>query len=176
MKKKKTSAGFTLLEAVIALAVWMILSLSVFFVWQYTAERSNALIERQNAFENARMAMDGLIMNIQMAKEIQLLKWPNSDILRRLTVTQLYTSRDGNQRIHNYDFTFFINTTPTGNPTRHHRLIFGTQEFASNIRTVWIIPINDNQTMHITIETGCEYPIFLEGSVDIRYKRLTIRS
>ena len=167
-RKTKASAGFTLLEAVIALAIWMILSLSVFFTWIYITERTSALMARQNAFENARGSMDALVNNLQMARTI-VLEVEGDYILRRLTLTQ----RDPDGRWHNYIFFFDISAPP--GTAKHHRLEFGlNNEFASNIAMVRIQPISGGRHMHITVITDCDYPTVLEGQVDIRFKELTV--
>ena len=171
MENKKTSIGFTLIEAVIALAIWMILSMSVILIWQYSAQRTQALLERQSAFENARGSMDVLVMNMQMAHSITLSveRWQgNYYILRELTLVEI----DPHGSEHSYVFDFDVRRPPTA--TRFRHLVFGNTEFASNIAMIQIQPSNSRRSMNITVKTGCEYPIILEGSVDIRYKHLTI--
>ena len=166
---KKASTGFTLLEATIALAIWMILSISVIFIWQHVSTRTDTLMERQNAFENARISMDGLIMNIQMSHTIEL--WVEGDyILQRLRATGY--NPDG--VLHPYNFHFDTHASP-GLP-RHHVLRFGLHnEFASNIAMVRIQPEPVHERyLNIIIRTGCRYPVVLEGNVDIRYKTLIV--
>ena len=165
MKAKQTT-GFTLIEAVIALAIWIILSTSVLFIWHHASNRTTAILARQNAFENARGAMDVLITNLQMAKSITLYVGPNY-VLRELRLPGF--NPDGNP--HTYIFNFDANLPPTA--LRFRRLEFGRNELASNIAMVRIQPIGGHH-MLITIETGCEYPIIIHGSVDIRYKYLTV--
>jgi len=164
--KSKHKSGFTLLEAVIALAVWMVLSVSVLFAWNHISNRTVAVLDRQDAFENARGAMDVLITNLQMAKSITLTVGPDYD-LRQLSLP----SFNPDNIPHTYVFDFDINLAPT--ETRFRRLEFGQNELASNIAMIRIQPIAGRH-MHITIKTGCEFPIIIEGSVDIRYKNLTV--
>jgi len=164
--KIKSSAGFTLLEAVIALAIWMILSVSILFIWNHTSNRTASILARQNAFENARGAMDVLITNLQMAKSITLDVCQNY-VLRELTLPGFNPSGVPLPYVFNFD----INLPDTA--VRFRRLEFGRNELASNIALVRIQPIGGHH-VHITIETGCEYPIIIEGSVDIRYKILTV--
>ena len=164
---KKASRGFTLLEATIALSIWMLLSLGIILIWQHASSRSEALLSRQNAFENARGSMDAIIMNIQMAHTIRL-EVGHDYTLERLTLTE----RDPQGRLHNYIFYFDINA-PQGTP-KFNRLEFGlNNEFASGIALVRIEPVGYRH-INITIHTDCLYPVILEGSVDIRYKALTI--
>jgi len=176
---KKASKGFTLLEAVIALSVWMILSVSVIFIWRFTSERTEALIARQNALENARMAMDVLTVNLQMARNIDL--YTVSDYtLRRVVAWQL--TPDG-RTWNNYIFDY----NRPGTTVRNH-LLLGGNEFARYIAHIRMEPIG-NSRMHIRIVTECECtvipvtledcdclepPIILESSVGIRHKALTV--
>jgi type II secretory pathway pseudopilin PulG len=179
MKNKK---GFTLLEAVIALALWLVLSAGVFFAWQHSAQSSAMLFERQNAFENARISMDAIIMNFQMARRINL-QTDGRDVLQTLTLNQHF--RDGSvprnclggrpwncneTHFANYTFSFNANASPTS--VRFQRLEFGNNEFAENIAEI-IIQYVDGR-MEITITTGCDEPIVLEGSVCVRYKCLVV--
>jgi len=164
--KNKHTKGFSLLEAVIALAIWMVLSLSVFLAWQHVSERSNALLARQNAFENARVSLDSLIVNIEIANSITL-EIGRNYTLRQLTLWQ----RDLNGNARNYNFHFDASLRQSAPSFQHLR--FGNQELASGIAQITIVPINDRR-LHITITTGCEYPVILENSVDIRYKTLTV--
>ena len=183
---KKASTGFTLIEALIALAIWMILSISVIFIWQYSAQRTEALIERQSAFENARGAMDVLLMNLQLAHTIRLnvVRWRDEyniwhyNILYTLDMDQI--NPEGNEQRYLFRFRVHLRSTET----TFRRLEFGgfqrgtnipyVNEFASNIALIQIWPSRNRQHMNITVTTGCEYPITLEGSVDIRYKNLII--
>lgn len=159
--------GFTLLEAVIALACWLVLATGVLFMWQYTAASSSGFVRRYDGLENARIAMDGLITNIQLAKEIDLLTI-HDDILRRMTLIQLNPL--GNP--HPYEFSFNP-IVAEGSPSQH-RLLFGNVEFARGIRRVYIVH-TENSHLDITVETSCDPPLVLHGSVDIRYKIVTVR-
>jgi len=169
----KDSKGFTLLEALIALSIWMVLSLSVVFIWQHTARHSYALIERQSTFENARVTMDMLFINIQFARTI-MLRVEGDYILQNIIFI-------GDMPV-DIELTFNIHAQP--GDTWHHRLRLGRdphgQEFSSNIAMIRVEPLGtpgDWRYMHITIKTGCEspmVPIILEGSVDIRYKNVTV--
>ncbi|MCL2571297.1 MAG: hypothetical protein FWE11_02755 [Defluviitaleaceae bacterium] len=169
MKNKKASKGFTLLEATIALAVWMILSVSIFLVWRHSANATTSTLTRQSAFENARISMDAIIMNIQMAQAI-LLEVEDDYILQRLVLTER------NPQGHLHDYTFRFNAKSRPGSSDFNILIFGltaANELASGIALVRIQPI-DNSHIQITIVTDCEHPVTLEGSVDIRYKSLTV--
>jgi len=163
----KRKAGLTLLEAVIALALWGILSTGVFLTWHHISRASQEIRASQSAFENARVAMDALIMNMQMAWDIELITGTN-DVLQRLTLWE----RDPQGRPHAYRFYFDINALP--GQAKFQRLEFGTNnEFAANIAVIRITYV-ENSRMNIFIETGCEFPVTLTGSVDVRYKNISI--
>ncbi|MCL2189482.1 MAG: hypothetical protein FWC16_15165 [Defluviitaleaceae bacterium] len=155
-------AGFTLLEAVIALGIWFILSTGVIFAWRYAANASGGLIMRQNAFENARAAMDAIIMNVQLSNEIELITDDNH-VLRYLRMPGI----DPSGMPRNYTFSF--NPALPAGHVRHNRLEFSGNEFASHIARVYIVYVMQRR-LEITIITDCAVPIRLEGSVCVRYK------
>jgi len=155
----KRKAGFTLLEATIALAVWAILSVSVIYVWHHVSARTQSVLARQSALENARVAMDALTINIQMAQTINLEVGPVFDL----------------RVIHVDSFRFRFDYSLTHTSLRFQRMQFGddANHIAHYIYNVQIRPANDDRQLNITITTACEYPIILEGTVDIRYKNFT---
>ena len=189
LSNKKASKGFTLLEAVIALAIWMLLSVSVIFIWQFTSDRTNALIARQGVFENARGAMDVIIMQMQMASSIEL--WVGTDY----TLQWIYLpGYDPEWVMHEFRIDFVLDTSSE----HFQRLVFGRRltppnpswgnEFARGIAMVRMEPV-DRSRMDIRIVTVCRCtvipvtlddceclvaPVILEGSVCIRHKALTV--
>ena len=162
-KTKKSKAGFTLMEAVIALAVWMLLFTSVFVIWHHASQRKEGLLARQSDFESARGAMDILLANLQMAKSIDLRTGAN-DVLVSLYLPGYNPDGDA----HTYRFTFNINLPPTA--TTFQRLSAGGQEVASNIASVRIWP--EGRYMRVTLETSCDHQFIFNGSVDIRYRQV----
>ena len=162
-KTKKVRAGFTLMEAVIALAIWMLLFSSVFAIWHNASRHKEILLARQSDFESARGAMDILLANMQMAKLIDLRTGPN-DVLIRLSLPGY--NPDGIART--YQFTFDINLRPTA--TTFQRLSAGGQEVASNIASVRIWP--EGRYMRVILKTSCDHQFIFEGSVDIRYRQV----
>ena len=177
---QKQNKGFTLLEAVIALAIWMILSLGIFFAWHHAATRSAALLARVHAFENARGAMDSIIINLQMSQTIEL-DVTSKYILHEMTMH----GYDHRNVMHPFVMGFNINARETD--PMFQRIFLGAtaaNEVASGIAMVQVRPVRERpvpgrpiryRRLNITIKTACEYPIILEGSVDIRYKCLTVR-
>jgi prepilin-type N-terminal cleavage/methylation domain-containing protein len=163
--KVSLQKGFTLLEVTIALGLWLILSMGVFLVWQHSARESAAMIERQSAFENARLAMDAFIMNLQLAREVTL-QTDGNDNLQRLTLLQL--NPDG--VLHNYRFDFNVNAAPGS--VRFQRLEFGDNEFAAGLAEIRITYVD--QGMDIRIKTGCDEPIVLNGRACVRFKNVIL--
>ena len=167
---KKTTAGFTLMEAVIALAIWMLLFASAFTIWHHASERKEGLLARQSDFENARGAMDILLVNLQMANSIDLRTGPGH-MLRSLYLPGYYTGTWNHNR-----FRFYFDASPTA--TRYQQLLTGGRdgdltgrnEVASNIAAVRIWP--EGGFMRVIIETSCDHGFVLEGSVDIRYRQV----
>jgi len=145
--------GLTLLELVIALAIWGIISMGVFFLWHHTSGTAVVMLERQSAFERARGSMDALIMNIQMASHITLATDTN-DRMQSMVIR----ARNPLGQLHDYAFTHVGNT-----------LRIGGNEFASNIERIYIVYV-PGRRVDITIVTGCEEPIMLFSSVCVRYK------
>jgi len=178
--ERKWNRGLTLLEATIALAVFMILSVSVIAVWQHAARSTAYLLARQHAFEQARGSLDVMIMNIQMARDITLTT-DGQDNLEMLVLKQLRRNPDRptERQLHNYVFYFNVNASPTQEGS-FQRLRFGgsTNEFSRNIGRVIVTTdcCQEPQRMYVTVTTACEYPrvpVTVEGSVDIRYKNFS---
>ena len=155
LNKSCKNKGLTLLELVIALGLWAILSASVFFLWQHTSGSSLNMLERQSAFERARGSMDTLIINAQMADEIIIVANPQNQ-MERITFWGLNPSGQRND----YIFEFLPGTQV---------LRLGGQEFASNIAAIYVTH-TPGRRMNFTIHTGCNEPIVLHSSVDVRYK------
>ncbi|MCL1877239.1 MAG: hypothetical protein FWF80_00100, partial [Defluviitaleaceae bacterium] len=161
--QSKKSGGFTLLELTIALSLWMILSVGVFFVWQHAANAGSDMLEQQYAFENARITMDAILMNLQMAHEITVSR--NGDVLETLHVRQLDPDREwDNYRIH------FIPSDEI--VTMGLRNAANT--FATNIAEVRLEYISANR-MRVTVVSTCDEPITLVGSVCVRGKSVEMQ-
>ena len=167
---RKTS-GLTLLELVVAISVWMVLLVGATQILVHITAVSTDLISQQEAHENARVAADALVVNLQMAEEIEL-RTDADGMLRRLTVYQI---NPGGTR-HPFVFTFDRHAPPTA--SRFERLQFGgNNELASNLSEVRLILSPCEEMIHISI-TSSEIlgePITVTSTVDIRYKDLTVR-
>jgi len=164
-KKKR---GFSLLEVVAAAGLMMVLSIGLFALWQNSIQQTEAIRARQNAYENARIAVDGLLRNIQMAYIITLTVDSNDNL--NTLIARGINREDAR---HNFRFDFNINATPTM-VQYYRRLVFGQNEFANGIASV-VITVDceiDPSRMYVTVTTLCE--IELHGSADVRYKDVTL--
>ena len=157
----KTNKGYTLIEAVITLGLWLVLSIGIFFVWQHAALSAASMLESQNAFENARITMDVLKMNINMSRCIEISKNSNAN----LSIIAL-NQRDPHGIWEPYNFRLNSNQLQIGQPGR------GWNEISSNISTITIRYMGDR--LRIEVITTCDEPQILEGSVCTRYKCLSI--
>ena len=162
--------GFTLIETVIALAVWLLLTAGAGSVLIYASRASERLIVTQEIFENARASLDAITVNIQMANTV-LLEVDADGVLKTLKMTE----RNPDGQLADYSFYFKSNALP--GEAKYHRLEFGlNDEFASNIEIVRLTAINGKR-IEITIITDdilCP-SMTLCGSVDIRYKEVTVK-
>ena len=168
-KRKK---GYTLIELIMSISVWMILSLGVLFLWQHTTNRAVDIFEEQEAFERGRVAMDILVMNLQMARSIELITEPGEDnhVMRRLILNQ----RNPNGDLRDYTYEFSRNPTATW----FQMLIIidnnVANEMVRGIGSISMVYV-PGQRIDITVETACDEPIVLHGSVDVRYKNVVVR-
>jgi len=164
----KSKKGFTLMEATIALALWMILSVGVLLTWHHVSQSTAALRAHQSAFENARVAMDAIIINVQMAERVEVIN-DNNGIMRELIMWGLNPQGELHPftlRLPNFEYSHL----------RFRRLEFPNpgNELASNIAEIRITYIEGSR-LDIFVKSGCyPAPIELEGSVDVRYKYVTV--
>ena len=176
------SKGFTLIEAVMSLALFMILSIGVLFLWQQVSRNAQNAIRTQNALDNLGIAMDALLTNIEYSHTISL-QTNNQNVLRRLYLTGLNPSR----QTHTYVFTFDPGASPTS--TRYKSLFFGgrntyQQQYAYGIESIHIVNIG-NKRLDITITsvclcrvrchqiTSCESQVSITASANIMHKHIT---
>ena len=154
-----------------SISVWMILSLGVLFLWQHTTNRAVDIFEEQEAFERGRVAMDILVMNLQMARSIEL-QTDNNNVMRRLILNQ----RNPEGVLRNYTYEFNINLTPTA--ARFQQLVIidnnVANEMVSGIGSIRMVYVPERR-IDITVETACDEPMVLHGSVDVRYKHVIVR-
>jgi len=171
---RKKRGGFTLLELIIALAIWTILTASVIQIVGYTSRSTARIIARQEAFENARVAVDSIVVNLQLADEIELYKDANY-MLHRLRTRQDNTfTRNG---AHRHWFTFMYDQYAWPGSSMYKLLAFADGGTAANalatgITGVWVEHSEENNWMTVTVTAGdnLDIPITLTGKVDVRYK------
>ncbi|MCL2664580.1 MAG: type II secretion system GspH family protein [Defluviitaleaceae bacterium] len=80
MPRKKNTRGFTLLEAVVALAVYSIFAVSASRLLLYASQASANIIARSQAFENARAAADALAANAELAIKIEITTYADGSL------------------------------------------------------------------------------------------------
>lgn len=154
----KCTKGVTLLELVIALGLWLILSAGVFFLWQHTSGSTENIMQRQAAFERARTAMDMMIANIEFSYRVTI----RTDAQGRLN-TMVTRGYMGNVR-HNYEFQFRPGYQDLRfNSAGHFQMV------ATGISAIYVTYTNGRR-INILIHTNCDEPVVLHGSVDVRYK------
>ena len=167
----RSKGGFTLLEMVVVVAIWMILLVGASRLLWYTTQISTGLLASQEALENARAAVDVLTVNLQMA-EIIILNTDSDNMLRYLELWQVTPENRSDWYVFRYD----RNAIP-GTPG-YKRLNFGGfNELASHLSEVRLALSANRQLIHITVTTdeSLGKPITLSGTVDIRYKVLILR-
>jgi len=167
----RAKGGFTLLEMVVVAAISMILLVGASRLLWYTTHVSTGLLARHEALENARVAMDALTVNIQMAERITL-NTDSDGMLRRLDLLQVSPENV------DWEYTFrYDRDAPPGTPGYKRLNFSGFNELASHLSEIRLTVSSDRQLMHITITTDENFgePITLTGTVDIRYKVLIIR-
>lgn len=159
--------GFTLIEALISLSLFMLLSMGLLFLWQHSANTAERAIQKQNALDNLFVAMDAFTTNIQFSHTLELTT-DSRDILRQLDMRG-YNSQG---QAHTFIFTFNQNARPQD--AIYKSLFFGGQQFAYGIESIRIIHIPKSH-FEITIISSRVPGLYIEGSVDVRHKFVTER-
>jgi type II secretory pathway pseudopilin PulG len=175
--------GYTLFEVTVALGIWLILSAGVLSVWRYAANASGNIIQRQDAFENARGAMDIMLMHIQLAGEVYIYTHnptingvTHENVLRRLCLPVTPLVHEDEVRLNPPPrFTFLFDITLPQTHERHSRLELSGHGNEVARRLAYIrVDYTLDQRINIKIRTTCKVPIVLEGSVCVKYKRVTL--
>jgi len=154
-----------LVEATVALAVWMLLAAGASGILVYIARVSEQTVSAQSSFENARASLDAILVNIQLADNI-LIETDSSWTLKQLTLTQL----DPDSKPH--DYIFYFNKDAAQGEAKYHRLEFGlNSEFASQIESVKVVLESEKRiSVSVTTDGTRGESVTLSGSVDARYK------
>jgi hypothetical protein len=150
----KTKKGFTLLEAAVGTALWVILAAGAVWLMFYAMRAGERQLAVQSGLENARVAMDSIIANVQMGESVRLVP-PGGGLLQSITAY----GYDASGRMHPFTHNFraaqqVLDFPLPGNP------------IAQGIAAVYIFP--HAYHLQITVRTTCE--IMLHGAVCIRGK------
>ena len=164
MMNRKKRAGITLLEVTIALALWMIIAVTILHLWQQASHTATHTINQHHVFENARATLDALIVNIEMAHTIRIYSTSSGDLDRLITI-QSVLDPGGFRRDRSYDFFFRHGGLQIGLPDRQN-------EFSSRIGQIRLSQVG--YRMYVKVVTDCAKPITLTSSVDIRHKSVTM--
>jgi len=169
IKALQTKGGFTLIELLVALGLWAILLSGIFAMQWHTANVSGRLVDRQNAMENARVAVDMMAINLKMADRF-VLNADNSGYLRSLRLYQVqpstcrqFSHENCTNCIHPYVFVYSVS---------QRRLSFGTMELASHIKAPRLMLCEKRMLMHISVTTDDSLgePFTVETWVDMRHR------
>jgi type II secretory pathway pseudopilin PulG len=155
--------GFTLIEALITLVISIIVITGALHLWQFASARTLNILGSSDAFENARVAMDAILINIQLADEITL-KTDADGTLKTLELVEL----DPDWKKKAYVFRYYGDAYP--GDTMYQRLNFGDggNEFASRIAGLSIV--KSGSLLIIKLTTDDEAVHTLECSASIRNK------
>ena len=170
--------GFTLIEAVMFIALFMILSIGLLLLWQHASRSAQNAIRTQNALDNLGIAMDALMSNIEFSHTINLHTNP-----QHVLISLRLTGLNPDNRQHTYEFTFSQNAPRSSAGYRSLRL--GLQRYAYGIETIHIVNVH-NKRLDITITSVClcrtrcaennlnlcPSRITITGSADIIHKRI----
>jgi type II secretory pathway pseudopilin PulG len=164
----KTTKGYTLLEAVIALSVWLVLAAGAASVLLYASRNSERLISQSDAFENARVSLDALIVSIQMAGSMRI-EVGEGHVLKKMAPVK----PDGSSVSPDYEFTFKMDAGP--DEASYQQLRLGNNEFASRIILITVKKAGEDRvTITVTAGGYSGEPVEVSGSADVRYKKVEI--
>lgn len=164
MKNKKNS-GLSLLETVIAAMLFSILILGAYNILVYVSQSSARTTVRLNALENARVSMDFLENNLQMADFIELIVEPDG------TLIKLNTRQIESDRGLPYIYTFSYDGHLPPNHDRYRRLQFGGfNELASNVIEIKFFPEGEKLFFYIIIDATPFGEVRLDSVVNLRGK------
>lgn len=118
--------GFTLVETLIAMALFSILSLSVWSIMNYASKSSDRTHAKIDAVENARIALDFMIDEIRRAKKIQIENFDDAD-----TILGLDMDGDNHISLGTGDVKFSFD---------HHIIKYNNVELVHNVQSVFFDP------------------------------------
>jgi prepilin-type N-terminal cleavage/methylation domain-containing protein len=169
----KKEQGFTLIETIITLMLFGILSMLVWYLVDYTNKTYHCIDTKADVLEDARVALDFMIFEIRRAEGYQIVMDENNDLLK------LKLDMDLND---NKGFTATENAIFTFNKEKRE-LLYDTVCLAEHIKQITILSKDQNNDkmkdmFEITIECEkqiprVEKPILFQivGQVSIQYKK-----
>jgi len=155
-------SGFTLLELVVALSLLMLLTIGAAQLLQQGTAVSTQLLDRQEAMEQARTALDSLVIHLQLADQIQTFQTQPSGRLTILTTRQINPSGVP------WPFSFTLGYDAG---TSAYRLnADGGQMRAQFLDEVQLVRDGDLIFVTVTASLNQSGPVTLTGVVDMRYR------
>lgn len=144
----KSEAGFTLIEVLLVLALFGLLSITIGTLLANTISNNTRLTEKSMKLEDARIAMDFIETHIKAADEI--------------TITEHQIITKQLSPISNRTFRF--------NPLTN-KLEFGGNELAREVENFNLSRNGDMVKIEIVMKPGIGYnPLQLFGQVNVKYK------
>ncbi len=116
--------GLTLIETVIALSIFMIITLSVSHMISFTSSQLERIHTQSEMLESARIAIDVLSLYTKSADSVEI----KADAQNNLHSIKLMYGSELHQ--------FSYNSALSSNDPKYHRLDFGGNELASNIASI----------------------------------------
>ena len=157
---RQSFRGYTLIETLISLALFMLLSAAAFHLMYTVRHGSNVALKQQDAIDQLSLAMDSLVANIQRSHTIALLT-RSDDVLLRLDLHVGHPPTG-----HVYQITY--NPSATSQALSYHILSFGGQPSVYGISDIRIKNVG-NRRLDIKISSLEPQPMTIKGSVDIRH-------
>jgi hypothetical protein len=136
-------------------------------LFMYSANTSSRQASHAEAFEGARISLDFLITQLNMAHGFRYTTYRNTEILQRLT---LFTETDEGE--HTFIFTYDrLAERLNFGGSSNYPFTYRVQELASGIESVDVHYDEDNGFMYFTVisSTG---GFSVTGGVDVRYKEI----
>jgi Tfp pilus assembly major pilin PilA len=142
----KNANGFTLIEAVVSLAAFLIVTLAAINLNAYAATTVERIQVRAELLENARIAIDMMSTHLKAAERVSIV-----DGRRGIfeMVTRIRAAGGAiDERVFTYNF-----TAPSTNEAHYQRINFGRNysELASYI--AWVAVRLDGDIVTLTVET-----------------------
>lgn len=147
LKLCKNKEGFTLIELVLASALFSILGLTITILLSYTIKINGQLIDKSSKLENARIAMDFIQTNIEAAEKYSLNQFGKFLVIDK---------KDG--------FYFKFNNIAK-------EITYGNNLLSENIENISINVINDIMYIQIIMKKSENHePLKIIGQLSVKYK------